>query len=122
MSRIETQACAQAIIPTLSRFNYETYSHLYLCFSAAAPTPATPAPPTPAPPAPPTPAPPAPQPPATVAPSKPVVVYNIIVYTGSVPKQGSKAQAYITLYGALSSSSEIHLKSPTLESTVEASK
>ena len=52
----------------------------------------------------------------------PGVVYNIIVYTGSVPKQGSKAQAYITLYGALSSSSEIHLKSPTLESTVEASK
>jgi hypothetical protein len=49
------------------------------------------------------------------------VVYNIIMYTGSVVKSGSRAQAYITLTGVTMASSEIHLKSPALQSNVQAS-
>ena len=87
--------------------------------TAAPPTaaPPTPAPPTPAPP---TPSPPTSQPSTTVTSGKPGVVYNIIVYTSSVPKQNSQAQAFITLYGAIRTSSEIHIKSPALQSTGEA--
>ena len=89
---------------------------------AEPPKPPAPAPPTAAPstPAPPTPAPPTSQPSTTVTSGKPGVVYNIIVYTSSVPKQNSQAQAFITLYGAIRTSSEIHLKSPALQSTGEA--
>ncbi|XP_028395137.1 uncharacterized protein LOC114519238 [Dendronephthya gigantea] len=52
-------------------------------------------------------------------PAKPGVEYSIIVYTGSVAKAGTRAQVFVTLKGALATSSEIHLKSPNLESTIQ---
>lgn len=47
------------------------------------------------------------------------VEYSIIVYTGSVAKAGTRAQVFVTLKGNFATSSEIHLKSPALESSIQ---
>ncbi|XP_028395131.1 lipoxygenase homology domain-containing protein 1-like isoform X2 [Dendronephthya gigantea] len=69
--------------------------------------------PSPAPTAPPTPQPPSP------TPAKTGVEYSIIAYTDSVAKAGTRAKVYMTFVGALATSSEIHLKSSTLETRVQ---